>query len=350
MKLSHRHWRILAAAVVFSFFAAGLNVQARPRPAGLAEPQAAESKAPPRLGLPLDCRLGADCYIMHYVDVDPSPAERDFACGRQTYDGHDGTDFAIANEKTMAAGVAVVSVAAGKVLRARDGAADRRVDGADGKQAVQGVECGNGVVIDLGGGWQAQYCHLRQGSLRVKAGEPVARGAALGLVGESGLAGFPHVHLTLRHNGKIVDPFSGPDAPSGCGGDVKPLWAQPLAYVPTGLAQAGFATRAPTLGDALAGRFQETVFPADSPALLFWVHDFGVLQGDIETFDLEPPGGGPAIHQAQPIKASQRAWVSFAGQRNSPAQPLPAGTWRARYRLTRDGQALIDIRREAVLQ
>ena len=56
-----------------------------------------------------------------YSDRDPSPKAVDFGCGRQTYDGHKGTDFAIPDEKIMAKGVAVKAVAAGKVLRVRDG-------------------------------------------------------------------------------------------------------------------------------------------------------------------------------------------------------------------------------------
>jgi len=345
---------LLAAALASSCL--GLNVQTRAKPAmadadATAQKQAAEAESgQKKFGLPIACRLGEDCYIMHYVDVDPSPAEHDFACGRQTYDQHDGTDFAIANEKAMAAGVAVIAAAAGTVSRARDGMADRRVEGEAAKQAVGKVECGNGLVVDHGQGWESQYCHLKQGSVRVKPGEVVAKGAVLGMVGESGLAGFPHVHLTLRHLGKPVDPFVGPAMPPGCGGPRRPVWEAPLAYVPTGLVQAGFATQTPTLGEVLAGTYRETVFPVGSPALIFWVHDFGVLQGDIESFQMTSPGGETVIKQEQALKNAQRAWLSFAGKRNSPEKPLAAGVWQARYRLKRGDEVIVDIHREANLQ
>ena len=37
-------------------------------------------------------------------------------------------------------------------------------------------------VIDLGRGWETQYCHLKRGSLRVTDGQAVAVGDALGLI------------------------------------------------------------------------------------------------------------------------------------------------------------------------
>jgi murein DD-endopeptidase len=85
------------------------------------------SASAPRLGLPIDCELDRDCYILHYVDRDPDPnQEIDYNCGRQTYDGHKGTDFGIPDEQAMAQGVAVLASADGTVLRVRDGQPDRR--------------------------------------------------------------------------------------------------------------------------------------------------------------------------------------------------------------------------------
>jgi murein DD-endopeptidase MepM/ murein hydrolase activator NlpD len=340
----------LAAALISSGSAADLNAQARPDPAEGKKEQARASAGQPRFGLPIACRLGEDCFIMHYVDADPSPAAQDFACGRQTYDRHDGTDFAIADEKAMAGGVAVLAAEAGQVQRTRDGMADRRIDGQAAKEPVAGTECGNGVVVGHGGGWETQYCHLRQGSVRVRPGDPVAKGDVLGMVGESGLAGFPHIHLSLRHLGKPVDPFVGLGAPPGCGGPRQPVWDAPLAYAPTGLVQAGFATRAPRLADAWAGSLLETAFPADSPALVFWAHDFGVLRGDVESIQIVAPGGEVVLDQEKTLQNALRDWLSFAGAKNRPEKPLAAGVWQAHYRLKREGQTLIDIRREAVLR
>ena len=47
------------------------------------------------LGLPIDCELGQNCHVLAYVDQLPGPAFQDAGGGRQTYDAHDGTDFAM---------------------------------------------------------------------------------------------------------------------------------------------------------------------------------------------------------------------------------------------------------------
>lgn len=54
---------------------------------------------------------------------------------------------------------------------------------------------GNHIILDLGGGRYAFYAHLQPGSLRVKTGDRVKRGQALGLVGNSGNSTEPHLHF-----------------------------------------------------------------------------------------------------------------------------------------------------------
>ncbi|MCL1470033.1 M23 family metallopeptidase [Argonema antarcticum] len=313
-------------------------------------PSTVETAANPpnsfKLGLPINCTLGQDCFIMHYVDRDPSPTEVDFGCGRQTYDGHNGVDFAIPDERIMAAGVAVKAAAAGKVLRVRDGVPDRRVADQTDKGNVQGIECGNGVVIDHGNGWQTQYCHLRNGSIVVKPDTSVEAGTVLGMVGESGLASFPHVHLTVRYQDKVVDPFVGANAGPGCRVDRKPIWQQPISYVPTGTIRAGFATQPPDMAAIWSGRFSETELPQNSPALIFWVQAYGVLKGDRQEFQLIAPDGKPFAVRKQELQSPSRSWLSYVGKRASGNQPLSPGVWRGEYRLIRDGKVLIDVKRE----
>ena len=112
--------------------------------------------------------------------------------------------------------VPVVAVADGKVLRIRDGVVDRLVTTAADRRSVAGKGCGNGIVIQHADGLETQYCHLRLGSVAVKPGETVKRGDVIGAIGASGMAQFPHVHLTVRLNGKIVDPFTGKPLSAGC--------------------------------------------------------------------------------------------------------------------------------------
>lgn len=303
-----------------------------------------------KFAIPIDCTLGQDCFIMHYHDLDPSPAEVDFGCGRQTYDGHDGTDFAIPDEAAMAKGVAVKAVAAGKVLRVRDGEPDRRVVDQTTKDAVEDKECGNGVVIDHGNGWETQYCHLRNGSIVAQPGTEVEKGAVLGMVGESGLASFPHVHLSVRYQGKTVDPFSGFETDKGCQIEKTSLWEKPLGYVPTGLIRAGFAPESPNMDDIWKGRFSETTLSKDSPALLFWVQTYGILQGDIQQMKLTDPNGNLIAEDKRELEKSNRVWLSFVGRKNNPQRPLIPGMWKADYQLFREGELLVDVKRNLQLE
>lgn len=303
-----------------------------------------------KLALPIDCTLGKDCYIMHYLDRDPSSAAVDFACGQLTYDTHNGTDFAIPDERAMAKGVAVKAVASGKVLRVRDGVPDIRVADQTDKSRVQGIECGNGVIIDHGNGWQSQYCHLRQGSIAIKPNTSVGSGAVLGMVGESGLASFPHVHLTVRYQNKVVDPFVGTGNTQGCNVVRQSLWQQPLEYVPTGLIRTGFATKQPEMAEIWQGQFAETTLGTNNPALLFWVQAFGVRQGDEEQFRLLAPDGKAIVNSKQQLKSTNRVRLSYVGKKNSASQPLVPGVWRGEYRLVRGNKVLIESIRQVQLR
>ena len=55
---------------------------------------------------------------------------------------------------------------------------------------------GNHVIVE-GDRGVALYAHLREGSIRVRAGQPVAAGDVLGTVGNSGNSTMPHLHFHL---------------------------------------------------------------------------------------------------------------------------------------------------------
>ena len=303
---------------------------------------------PLQLGPPINCPPGQNCFILQYPDRDPGPGAQDFGCGRMTYDGHKGTDFAIPDQRVMTQGVEVTAAAAGTVLRSRDGVVDRRIQGGQPPAEIQGIECGNGVVIDHGQDWQTQYCHLRQGSVAVKPGDTVTEGQVLGLVGVSGQASFPHVHLSVRHQGQVIDPFVGPGAAPGCQGPKQSLWKSPLAYIPTGLIRAGFAPKLPELDELWSGAFSEPTLPVTSPAIVFWVQVYGVLAGDREQIQLFDPNGTVAADLERSLSKSQRIWASSIGKRGTPTPLLP-GRWQGKYQLIRDGKTLIDVEQDVRL-
>ncbi len=292
------------------------------------------------LGLPLDCTPGTDCWVLNYVDIDPGPAVRDGACGARTYNDHDGTDFAIRDLAAMAKGVAVRAAAAGRVTALRDGMRDVDVS-ATGRDAVKGKECGNGVTIDHGEGWETQYCHMRQGSIAVKRGQRVAAGETLGLVGLSGLTEFPHVHLTVRKDGKARDPFSGRMQDGHCGaaaGGAAPLWRRDLAlvYEPVLLFSAGITASEPTREMLKNGTERRATLPPDAPMIVVWVEAFGIEPGDELRLRIVTPDGTTLAETARTFDARRAYQFVYTGKRRG-AAAWPLGTYRGEAVLTRKG-------------
>ncbi len=56
---------------------------------------------------------------------------------------------------------------------------------------------GNYITIDHGNGEFSMYCHLKEGSIRVKAGQKVAKGEVIGQVGNTGNSSEPHLHFQI---------------------------------------------------------------------------------------------------------------------------------------------------------
>ena len=275
---------------------------------------------------PVDCTYGETCHIQHYVDRDPSPGTRDFTCGTLTYDGHDGTDIALPNRAAMATGVNILAAAPGTVLGARDGIADF-------VPPVAGKECGNGVLVDDGDGWQTQYCHMKQGSVVARKGDKVAVGTVLGNVGQSGAADFPHLHLTVRHNGQPVDPFW-PDQAT-CGPTSTPgLWTSALSYEPGGFLAAGFATEVPSFEAIQAGLPTPPIAP-DAPALVIWAEVFGGQTGDRLVFAVKAPDGTVIIQGTADLTRTQDLLFRAIGKKLHDA--LAVGDYPGTVTLLRKG-------------
>lgn len=121
---------------------------------------------------------------------------QDFRGGRNTYDSHNGTDFAVPP------GTEVVAAAGGRVVRV----------------SSEFNRGGRKVFLDHGRGLVTTYNHLSRPL--VAPGDRVGRGEVIALSGYSGLdalVGFPwtppHVHFNVWLNGAYVDPFT-PDGVS----------------------------------------------------------------------------------------------------------------------------------------
>lgn len=288
------------------------------------------------LGLPIDCTIGDSCYIQNYVDADPSDAMADFTCGALTYDGHKGTDFALPTGLDLQDNVPVLASAAGTVTATRDGMKDHR-QRTTGAPDVTDVECGNGLIIDHGAGWSTQYCHMMQGSVHVKTGDRLDKGAFLGYVGLSGMTEFPHVHLAVRKDGQIVDPFR-PEPATICGEtDVRTLWDSPLSYRSTGLLSVGIASKIPDYDDIKAGTAPAETLSIDSSALVVFGFAFGGQDQDIMRLELTGPKGTVANRDVTLNKA-QAQYFNATGRKSSTG--WPAGTYVGKVQIIRDDEII----------
>lgn len=105
-------------------------------------------------------------------------------------------------------GAKVFAVADAVVLSAVDGFPDNVPRTAKGFETALQLTMdnvgGNAVVLDLGDGQFAYYAHLKPGSVRVKAGDRVKRGAWLAQIGCSGDARMPHLHFQVTAGPEIL--------------------------------------------------------------------------------------------------------------------------------------------------
>jgi murein DD-endopeptidase MepM/ murein hydrolase activator NlpD len=292
-----------------------------------------------RLAWPVDCKLGQSCAIQNYVDDDPGPAATDFECKHRTYPKHDGVDIRLTSMALERRGVNVLAAAPGRVLRVRDGMTDRSIRD-EPAGAVQGKECGNGLVIAHEGGWETQYCHMREGSLAVRAGQPVQAGTVLGKVGLSGDTEFPHLHITVRKDGKAVDPFAYGAAAGACRAG-RSLWAATPFYREGEVLVAGFATGAVTMRDVQENGADQPARPSRTTPLVAFVQAIGLEAGDVPRLVLTGPDGKTLAQSRQkPLDHDKAQYLLFAGRGHVPPGGWPAGEYRATYQIVRQGRAV----------
>ncbi len=337
-------------------FAAVLLLSALVLSGGLAAPAAAD---PPVLELPVDCAMGERCFVQNYVDHDPGPGRRDYACGRLSYDGHGGTDIRVPDHPAMRQGVAVVAAAPGIVRATRDEMDDVDMRDAD-PATLRNRGGGNTVILDHGDGWQTIYGHLRRGSVAVKPGERVEAGQKLGLIGLSGLTMFPHVHFELRRGSAPIDPFvgpknSGPENAGGgdCNAPRAPLWsaaaAAKLAYRESAGLVAGFAIDPPDPEQTRRGAHREEVLGRDSGSLIYWVDVMGTMAGDEAKFRIVAPNGRVLSDRMNVLSASNVSWFGFSGVKRPPEGWAP-GSYRGVFTLVRGGKPVVELERRVEIR
>lgn len=282
---------------------------------------------PPRnpdgLTFPVACTPGEDCWITRYVDHGQGAEARDYLCGNHTQAGHKGTDIALSDLGQMAAGIDVLATRSGTVLRVRDGVDDISVR-RTGAEAVDGQECGNGIVIAHDNGDESQYCHLRKGSIVVQPEAHVKAGAKIAQVGLSGETEFPHLHYMLRRDGEIIDPFDGSKMLDHCDASGPILWATDIAYDPLVLFDLQLSA-APPNGDTVWQEGQSTL-DRMGPAMVLTARGMFTEAGDTWHMRIRDPKGGIFVEQKAALEDGDQFYYRFIGRKRPDGGFMP-GIW-----------------------
>lgn len=296
---------------------------------------------PVHFRLPLACTIGTDCWVLNYPDVGPDGdgTATDPACAARSYEGHKGTDIAIADAAIMARGVDVLAARDGTVLRARDSEDDHFPVTKEQLDAIKAEkkECGNAVLIDHGEGWQSMYCHMKRGSIAVKPDQKVKAGDKIGQVGASGMTEFPHIHIGITHDGKVMDPFTNKDITEKCGGKPALLFdkASGISYQHLTFMKLGFDS-GPTAMDKIdQGHISLEQLPRDAAALVFYAVMLGVRQGDIIDIRIEDPKGGVFSEKTITQEKTRARQMLFVGRKVPQSAPLMEGNYTGKIKVTR---------------
>ncbi len=278
-----------------------------------------------RLGWPVSCKIWQDCWIVNYTDQDPTENAFDYRCGHHTDNGHDGTDIGLVDRKAMERGVNVVAAAEGVVLGVRNSMPDHfgepelRQAARDSKSSA-----GNVVILRHNDGWTTSYSHLLLNSILVKVGERVAKGQILGKVGFSGNTEFPHLHFSVKHHKKIIDPFVGEESLECAASGQKPLWEDIISYEPFSIYAIGFTDNSPAYEKIVQDTTSVKSYPENALTMGFWVLIFGAERGDVINLTVFDPLGKKFLtHNQIREKPSLRLmpYVSKIGGISTPLIP-----------------------------
>jgi len=157
------------------------------------------------------------------------------------------------------------------------------------RERVKGKECGNGVVITHGDGYETQLCHLKQASIIVQKGDQVKKGDILGFVGTSGASEFPHVHF-----GNVIEHKE--------------------------LVRKGAPSQAIKGDEAIVG----------------WAWFINLRQGDQIRFLLEGPNGVISEITTDPLERKKASYSAFSGKRRT----VEVGEYKLNTELLRNNEII----------
>jgi len=108
------------------------------------------------------------------------------------------------NESYVNYGDTLYAVADGAIIFIQDGLQENSGNLHDAPLITFNDFGGNYLVLDIGNGLYAYYCHAIPNSFMVNTGDEVKEGDAIGLIGNSGNSDAPHLHFHISDSQDLV--------------------------------------------------------------------------------------------------------------------------------------------------
>ncbi len=155
------------------------------------------------------------------------------------------------------------------------------------------------------------------------------------------MADFAQVHLSVRHDGKIVDPFL-PDANGKCDPNARgpglwePAAAAAFPYKNGEMIGAAFAGAAPDVNALELDDQDIAPLSPTSDAFVLYGRFINLKKGDRVNFTALGPSGELFDESAAPLDRDKATFVAFIGKRRGKDE-WPKGRYDGRVSLIRDG-------------
>ena len=294
-----------------------------------------------KFGLPIKCEINKDCFIQNLPDILNGSDAADPFCQGATYQGHKGIDIRLLSLENIKEDIPVIAAGDGVVKAFRDGEEDRLIVTQEDRNRIKDKECGNGIVLSHVGGYESQYCHLKQNSISIQNGDKVKQGDILGFVGNSGFASFPHVHFTLRKGEQWLDPISGSAPSQSC-----QLTTKQNTLLDEETAKLFSENSSRLLTSGISGKVIEHIklvrtgapekLKMSDQATVGWAWFINLRKGDQIRFTLEGPKGLLVENTTKPLDRNKASYSAYAGDKSRSIK----GEYRLKTELLRDGQVI----------
>jgi hypothetical protein len=149
------------------------------------------------------------------------------------------------------------------------------------------------------------------------------------------------VHLTVRKDGKSLDPFRPAADATSCGAAQDALWADDalaaLAYENGSLLRVGFSSGAVEMPQLQSGLLDDSPPSPDWPALVAYGWAINLAKGDEISVSLSGPDG-VASSNTVTLDRAKAQYLLFTGKKR-PAGGWPKGEYRGTFEV-RSGSAV----------